>query len=65
MFIAALSGAFAGIAISSILGTEKAKQIVSTIDEGVRGFSQAVTRGMREPERKASRDKVGEPVHAE
>lgn len=39
VMLAALTGAATGIAIASILGTERAKQLVNTVEESVRDFT--------------------------
>lgn len=43
--LAAFGGAAAGIAISRILGTEKATQVLQSLEDNVRGFGRRVTEG--------------------
>jgi hypothetical protein len=40
LFLAALGGMAAGISIANILGTEKAQQIVDTIEDSVKNLTQ-------------------------
>jgi hypothetical protein len=42
VLLAALGGAAAGISIAGILGTEKAKQIISSIEDNVKDFKTKV-----------------------
>jgi hypothetical protein len=54
VLLAALSGTAAGIAIASIIGTEKAKQIMDTIDDSVNGFKDKISNNKRPNAEKAS-----------
>lgn len=45
VMLAALGGAVTGIAIANILGTEKAQQIVNTIEGSVKSFSERLKNG--------------------
>jgi hypothetical protein len=40
ILLAALGGVAAGITLAGILGTEKAKQIVQTVEDSVKDFTQ-------------------------
>ena len=42
VLLAALGGVATGITIAGILGTEKAKEIVNTIEDSVKAFSDKV-----------------------
>lgn len=60
IFLAALGGAAAGITLASIVGTEKAQQMVRTIENSVASISDKVRNGLgSQPE---SSDK--KPTHA-
>ena len=45
VLLAALGGVATGITIAGILGTEKAKEIVNTIEDSVKAFSDKVKSG--------------------
>ena len=59
ILLAALAGAATGITLASILGTEKAQQVVHGVENSVRDFkdrvNSALTHDNREPE--PARDK--------
>jgi hypothetical protein len=40
--LAALTGAATGIALASVLGTEKARQLVETVEDSIKDFSSKV-----------------------
>lgn len=46
ILLAALGGAAAGITLASILGTEKAQQMLHTVEDSIAGFSERVSRGL-------------------
>ena len=45
--LAALGGAAAGVAISRLLGTEKAAEILNTVGSNVREFGHKVSAGLQ------------------
>lgn len=46
ILLAALGGAAAGITISNILGTEKAQNILHTVENSIHDFTERVADGM-------------------
>jgi hypothetical protein len=43
VMIAALTGVAAGVTLSNILGTEKAKQILGTVEDSIENFASKVS----------------------
>ncbi|HMG90526.1 MAG TPA: hypothetical protein VK589_10705 [Chryseolinea sp.] len=44
--LAVLAGATSGIAIASIFGTEKAKEILQTVEDNIKDFNKKVANGI-------------------
>lgn len=42
VWVAALGGAAAGIALTSLLGTEKAKQVLASVENNLKDFSNTL-----------------------
>jgi hypothetical protein len=47
VIVAALTGTATGIALAGILGTEKAKQLVQTVEDGIKDFGTKISRDVR------------------
>ena len=58
VLLAALGGLATGITIAGILGTEKAKQIVSTVEDSVKNFTEKLKNGHVPEEREAHAQSV-------
>jgi hypothetical protein len=62
LMMAALGGAVTGITLSTILGSDKARQIVNTIDEGINNFSGTLAKGMKKLDDKVAAGKTPNEV---
>lgn len=61
VLIAAIGGIAAGISIAAIFGTEKAKQIVETVENSVKDFTGKLSNSFASEETKSEDTKVLEP----
>lgn len=53
--LAALSGAAAGIALASVLGTEKAKEMLQSVEGNMKDFGNRLVNGLQKEESEFSR----------
>lgn len=63
VLIAALGGAAAGITLANILGSERAQQILNTVESSLSDFTDKVSKGMSgNGNKKTSGERRNEPV---
>jgi hypothetical protein len=64
VLLAALGGAAAGITLSSLLGTEKAKQVFDTVQTSMKDFSDKVINGLTNDKQTSNGEKRSKAVPA-